>query len=85
MATNSPDMEKSHDTPGFKHPELPQTQSVLFTKLPPELRERVYFFVFEEFPRIKVDEKPWDWRGSDEGKLQAVDESITLLKVCQRM
>ncbi|OAL63480.1 hypothetical protein A7C99_5876 [Trichophyton rubrum] len=85
MATNSSGMEESHDTPGFKNPELPQTQSVLFTKLPPELRDRVYFFVLGEFPRIKMDEKPWHWGGSDEGKLHAVDQSIALLKVCQRM
>ncbi|EZF69708.1 hypothetical protein H105_07834 [Trichophyton soudanense CBS 452.61] len=66
MATNSSGMEESHDTPGFKNPELPQTQSVLFNKLPPELRDR-------------------HWGGSDEGKLHAVDQSIALLKVCQRM
>ncbi|DAA78390.1 TPA_exp: Uncharacterized protein A8136_4366 [Trichophyton benhamiae CBS 112371] len=88
MATDSSILDESQDTLGFKSPQLPQTQSILFTRLPAELRERVYFFVFGGFPRIKPDEKPLYWiSGGAPRRLKnhAVDKSMTLLQACQRM
>ncbi|EFQ98069.1 hypothetical protein MGYG_01106 [Nannizzia gypsea CBS 118893] len=89
MATNSSTADESHDTPRFKSPQLPQTQSVFFTKLLPELREYVYSFVFGELPRIKPDETPLYWiSGAGPGtppQCFPVDGSTMLLQTCQQM
>lgn len=69
---------------------LPQTQSILFSHLPPELRERIYYFVFGDTPRARfgsLRHSPWPVRrqGIEQRRRKHRDPDIALLQSCRRV
>ncbi|KAM5450974.1 hypothetical protein MaudCBS49596_004085 [Microsporum audouinii] len=75
------------DACSYQSPQLPQTQSALFSRLLPEIREKIYYLVFQGLPRIKPKDKPLYWM-SNWGAFppdRPVDQSTTLLQTCQQI